>query len=217
MAAGGSTGLRVCAIADQHGFLPEIPACDILLVAGDVCPVDDHRPDRQHHWLQGQFRQWLDDVPANAIVGIAGNHDFVEDDDDLMRSLPWTYLRDETAEIDGLVVHGSPWTPTFGSWAFMRPDQELADHWATIPDDVELLLTHGPPRGFGDRTRSGEAAGSETLARRVPELPNLRLGVFGHIHEEGGYRTQLGQAILANVAYVDESYRPAGRPPVFEL
>jgi len=97
MAAGASTGLRVCAIADQHGFLPEIPACDILLVAGDVCPVDDHRPDRQHHWLQGQFRQWLDGVEARAIVGIAGNHDFVEDDDELMRSLPWTYLRDETA------------------------------------------------------------------------------------------------------------------------
>src|SRR5690348_4412774 len=100
----------VAAISDLHGFLPETPPCDVLLIAGDVCPVDDHALRYQRDWLELSFAPWLETQPARAIVGIAGNHDFVaESDDELMRSLPWTYLRDETTEVAGLTIHGSPW------------------------------------------------------------------------------------------------------------
>jgi len=64
--------MLVTAVSDLHGFLPPIDPCDLLLVAGDVCPVDDHRPPAQAMWLDTTFRRWLDAVPATHVVGVAG-------------------------------------------------------------------------------------------------------------------------------------------------
>jgi Icc-related predicted phosphoesterase len=63
----------------------------------------------------------------------------------------------------------------------------------------------------------GLHVGSETLAKRLPDLERLQLHAFGHIHEAGGSRDALGLATLANVSYVDFDYRPAHPAPVFEL
>ena len=210
--------MRVAATSDLHGFLPGIPACDVLLVGGDVCPVEDHAPAFQRRWLEGPFAEWLARLDAGVVVGIAGNHDFVaEADPELMRSLPWTYLCDETADVDGLRIHGVPWTPTFMEWAFMQDDADLAAMWARIPADVDVLLTHGPPLGHGDLAVHELHCGSETLVARLPDLELLQLHAFGHIHEGGGSRDTLGGATLANVSYVDFDYRPVQPPEVFEL
>ena len=210
--------MRVAAISDLHGFLPEVPPCDLLLVAGDLCPVENHELSFQRDWLTGPFSEWLRGRDAARIVGIAGNHDFVaEEDPGLMRTLPWTYLCDETTEVDGLRVHGSPWTPTFMDWAFMQDDTELATVWALIPADVSVLVTHGPPFGHGDLAVHGIRCGSHTLAARLPELEQLRLHVFGHIHEGWGSRGIDGQATIANVSYVDFDYRPVQPAAIFEL
>jgi Icc-related predicted phosphoesterase len=209
---------RIAATADLHGSTPEIPPCDVLLIAGDVCPVTDHRPDFQRRWLEWVFAPWLERLGAETIVGIAGNHDFVaQADPELMRSLPWTYLQDKTSTVAGLTIHGSPWTPTFNEWAFMRDELELETIWTRIPDDVDVLMTHGPPFGHGDLVVDGRHAGSTTLLARLAQLASLRLHVFGHIHESGGSHDRLGGATLANVSYVDFRYRPALQPVVFEL
>jgi Icc-related predicted phosphoesterase len=209
---------RVAAIADLHGFFPEVPACDVLLVAGDMCPISNHRLDYQRSFLEGPFADWLERAEAGVILGIAGNHDFVaEAEPELMRALPWTYLCEETVDAGGFSVYGAPWTPTFRDWAFMRDDGELADVWARIPDDVDVLMTHGPPLGRGDLVVDGRRAGSETLARRIDELERLRLHVFGHIHEAGGSLDHANGAAFANVSHVDFHYRPALEPVVFEL
>lgn len=210
--------MRVAAISDLHGFLPEIPGCDVLLIAGDVCPVDDHALDYQRRWLEGPFAGWLRGLEAGAVVGIGGNHDFIaQSDPDLMRGLPWTYLFDETVDIEGLRIHGSPWTPTFMDWAFMLDDAELTAVWELIPSDVDVLMTHGPPFGFGDLAVHGLHCGSETLIEKLPRLGRLKLHAFGHIHEAYGARDTLGPAILANVSYVDFDYRPAQPATVFAL
>jgi Icc-related predicted phosphoesterase len=209
---------RVAATADLHGNTPEIPPCNVLLIAGDVCPVSDHGLDFQRRWLETVFAPWLASLEAGAVVGIAGNHDFVaQADPDLMRGLPWTYLQDESTTVAGLTVHGAPWTPTFNEWAFMRDEPALIPIWARIPEDVEVLMTHGPPFERGDLVVDGRHAGSTTLLARLAELAGLRLHVYGHIHESGGSRTELGNAELANVSYVDFHYRPALPPVVFEL
>jgi len=210
--------LRLAAISDLHGFLPEIAPCDVLLIAGDVCPVEDHDLDFQRRWLHGPFAAWLRGLDAGEIVGVAGNHDFVaQADPDVMRSLPWTYLCDESVEIDGVRIHGSPWTATFMEWAFMQDEEDLPALWSLIPDDADVLVTHGPPHGHGDLAVHGLHVGSESLAARLLQLDRLRLHAFGHIHEAGGSRDTLGAATIANVSYVDFDYRPTHPAAVFEL
>jgi len=68
---------QVCAISDQHGHLPEIPPCDLFLVAGDLCPTFDHSLSFQEGRLDTNFKYWLRDVDAKCKIFICGNHDFI--------------------------------------------------------------------------------------------------------------------------------------------
>lgn len=218
MTTGQLHGVRVVATSDLHGRLPEVPPCDLLLIAGDLCPITDHSHAFQQRFLEGPFASWLEGIEATTIVGIAGNHDFLaEDSPGFMRSLPWTYLCDESVEVSGLVVHGAPWTPTYGDWAFMRDDTALETRWEQISTRTTILMTHGPPFGQGDLVVDGRHAGSRSLSRRIDVLPDLRLHVFGHIHEAGGTVTERGACKSANVSHVDFGYEPALAPVVFDL
>lgn len=209
--------MRIAALADLHGHLPETPPCDLLLIAGDVCPAAGHSLAVQRAWCEGPFAEWLRHQPAREIVGVAGNHDFIaQASPSVVRKLPWRYLCDESTVVDGMRVHGSPWTPTFYDWAFMQDDADLARHWDLIPDDVAVLVTHGPPHGLGDRTERGTHEGSLTLRARIEQLDDLRLHVFGHIHENPGH-WPLGNATLANVTVVDLDYRPVHPVRIFDL
>src|SRR5579859_4020052 len=103
--------MKVVAMSDLHGYLPSsLPACDLLLLAGDVAPVRDHSPLRQASWLNHEFRSWLKGVPARKIIVIAGNHDLIfERQPGLVpRDLPWTYLQDEGITWEGWKVWGTP-------------------------------------------------------------------------------------------------------------
>lgn len=199
----------VAAISDLHGrVLPAIPPCDLLLVAGDIGPRD---------WIEGPFANWLEKLECE-VVGIAGNHDWTAlHEPELMRALPWRYLQDETVRIDEHVVHGSPWTLPFMNWAFMLPEDQLAEKWRLIPADTTILVTHGPPHGTLDLVARGERVGSTSLRRRIDELAHLELHVFGHVHEGRGQETR-GGCTFANVSLLDAAYQPYPlSAPVFDL
>lgn len=201
--------MTVAAVADLHGLvLPAVPPCDLLLVAGDIGPRD---------WIAGPFADWLEKLDCE-VVGIAGNHDWTAlHEPGLMRSLSWRYLQDETVRIGDHVVHGSPWTTPFMNWAFMLPEEQVAEKWALIPDDTTILMTHGPPRGTLDLTERGAHAGSVSLRDRVEVLDHLALHVFGHVHERRGQETHAG-CVFANVSLVDARYRPYPLDvPTFEI
>ena len=202
--------MRVAILADLHGSLPEVPPCDLLLLAGDLCPAVDHGVARQAAWLDGPFRAWLDAAPTAAIVGIAGNHDFVfERAPQLVPAdLPWTYLQDEATQVGDRTIWGSPWTPWFHDWAFNAPKDGgevfLAERYGTVPDGADILLIHGPPRGYGDRTTAGIDAGSTALLDAIDRLAPT-LCAFGHIHEARGTWERRGTQ-LVNAAAVDALY-----------
>src|SRR4051794_31800910 len=95
----GAACVKVVAASDLHGHLPAVPPCDLLLLAGDLCPVSDHSTSTQAEFLGGPFRDWLETVPAKHVVGIAGNHDFIfeRDPEQGPRGLGGAYLPDGSA------------------------------------------------------------------------------------------------------------------------
>jgi Icc-related predicted phosphoesterase len=213
--------MKIVAMSDLHGTLPVLPACDLLLLGGDLCPIENHTLDFQANWLQTTFRRWLEQVPARKIIGVAGNHDFVFEraPDRVPSDLPWTYLRDSGTTWEGLSIWGTPWQPWFHDWAFNLYEPDLVHRWKLIPPGTDILVLHGPPHGYGDGVPRGDGrfdyTGSRSLLARITVL-EPSLAIFGHIHEGRG-QWQLGPTVLANVTILDEGYFHVYEPWQYEL
>ena len=97
-----------------------------------------------------------------------------------------SYLNKESIDINGLKFYGEPMSPRFGNWAFMSDRSKMNKHWDHIPNNVDVLLTHTPPKGILDltenRARELEMCGCSALEKKVFTLPQLKLHCFGHIH-----------------------------------
>jgi Icc-related predicted phosphoesterase len=206
--------LTLVTMADTHLFHADltVPDGDVLIHAGDLC-----RAGRLAELALA--RDFLLALPHRYKIVVAGNHDRAfEDHPAEARALftDFIYLQDAACTIEGIQIYGSPWTPAFNEWAFNLPrGAPLAEKWSRIPEQTDILITHGPPLGIGDEGSSiPERAGCEDLRRRVQQLAP-RLHLFGHIHQGGG-RWQIGQTTYANVT-TDECLRPVSvihYPPV---
>lgn len=240
--------MKIVAISDLHGNLPDIPECDILLIAGDICPhagtqivekfgqqIHERVPVGgsddmfyQSQWLRQYFKPWLETVKAKHIIATWGNHDFIgERRESLIPSeLRCKFLKDSAVEIEGLKIWGSPFSLWFYDWAFNSPpvdeggEEFLAEKYAKIPDDCDIVITHGPPLGYGDVTQDGSRTGSKALIERL-RVVKPSLSVAGHIHEGYGQKTlEIGNRepmIIANVSVVNRRYQMVNAPSVFEI
>lgn len=224
--------MKIVCISDMHlQHLDKLPEGDILVDAGDMTFQGNIKEITQAADWRKQIKN---SYGYREVICIAGNHDWLFQKDPtmarlIMRERGITYLEDAMVELDGLKIFGSPWQPEFGGWAFnlSRDTADLRDKWANIPDDVDVLITHGPPLGIGDRTkgwvdprtgilRPPAAVGCYDLKERVAKLPKLKLHVFGHIHHSYGEYRWNG-AIFANASVCNEKYRPVHKPLVFDI
>src|SRR4051812_36274529 len=143
-------------MADLHEYLVDVPPCDLLLIAGDLSFSSKNALDIKHAFLARDFRDWLERVPAEEIVLVAGNHDQSIEEWGVPPGLRCHYLEDEGIELFGLKLWGTPWQPWFQDWAFNAPRREgeafLASRFDLIPAGTDIVVAHGPPRGYGDRT-----------------------------------------------------------------
>jgi Icc-related predicted phosphoesterase len=208
--------MKIVATSDLHGTLPSIPKCDLLLIAGDICPVHNHKLFFQDVWLRSVFAPWLRNQPARKVVGCWGNHDWIgEKDPPILKEI--TMLTDEMLEFEGLRIWGSPWQRRFCDWAFNLDEPELNLKYEQMPD-CDIIVSHGPPYGYGDRAPRGssfELTGNQTFLRRIDEM-KPKLVVFGHIHCDKGTWTR-GGTILSNVSFVNQDYYPSLMPQKYEI
>lgn len=209
--------MKIIAISDIHGFLPELPSCDLLLIVGDICPSPYfpvfESACKHIEWLNSNFRIWLNKRLQNTdkIIAIAGNHDVAYGRTDLrVPELPYCYLEDSSIEYKGLKIYGTPWTSCFMpiaeypyEWNFCATEEEQVEKFDRIPNGVHILMSHSPPFSICDRTRNNQFVGSKTLVNKLNLLYNLKLHVFGHIHECFG-ECRIGNIKFANVSYITE-------------
>jgi len=206
--------VKIVCLSDTHTFHDDIdvPDGDILIHAGDFTIAGEVREI-------AAFNHWLGTLPHKHKIVIAGNHDWLfQRSPTLARSLMTnaTYLEDSLVEVEGLKIYGSPWQPWFMDWAFnLQRGDEIRRKWDLIPDDIDILITHGPPYFFLDETPGGQRVGCEELAEYVVRL-KPKLHIFGHIHHSYGTFTK-GSIRFINASTCDEAYRPVNRPAVVSI
>lgn len=232
--------MRIAALSDQHGYLPEIPPCDLLIIAGDVCPDGVARritaweaPELQKAWFDREVRPWLAAAPAKHKLLTWGNHDwcgercsFQADSPAVASSESLQILVAQSTTIprsgaeSPLRVWMSPWSNQFGDWAFMREPRELAAVYDTIPAGVDIVISHQPPYGYCDEVPdyfSGRMShqGSRELLAAIDRVKPTVV-ICGHIHEGHGAASHHG-TLIYNVSVVDDHYRLAHPVTIVDL
>lgn len=218
--------MKIVCISDVHAKWNKviIPECDLLISAGDYSFLGESHMVRDYH-------KWLDKQPARHIISVQGNHEKnVEKNfsfyQDLAREqCPRVHFIDEGfVEIEGKQIWCSAITPWFHNWAWNRFPDEIIKHWDKIPNDIDVLVTHGPPQGILDEVRnfnrevgeweSGHCGCPELLKKVMIIKPMLH--VFGHIHPGYGIKVVDGTTFI-NAALCNDDYKLANNPIVFNV
>jgi len=220
--------VRIVCVSDTHMHKFEPPEGDVLIHAGD-------------HTFRGtqieleEVKEHLDSIKDRYkhIILIAGNHDWLfKRDEQTARDIfkDYIYLQDSSVIIEGVKIYGSPWQPRFGWWAFnLERGQDIKAKWDMIPEDTDILVTHGPPYGKGDKVYRGvihdemmdqqlseyERVGCKDLKQAVERI-KPKYHIFGHIHS--GYGTYKNEdTTFINASIVNERYENVNTPIVFDI
>ncbi|XP_069119779.1 metallophosphoesterase MPPED2-like [Argopecten irradians] len=237
--------LRFVCISDTHSRIEngayKIPPGDVLLHGGDFSmiglPKDIHKfneylgtlPHKVKVVIAGNHDLTFDEEMVknhrqNLSMMFGVREQFYEaymaeknltDVKELMTNC--VYLEDASVDIHGIKIYGSPWQPEFGGWGFNLPrGQALLDKWNMIPDDTEILITHGPPIGHGDHTFDGTRAGCVELLSTIQQRVRPKYHIFGHIHEGYGVTTD-GVTTYINASTCTLRYKTENAPVIFDF
>jgi Icc-related predicted phosphoesterase len=207
--------MKLVMIADTHTFheLCTLPDGDVLIHAGDMA-------------LAGSIQEvqrcldWLNKQPHKHIIAIAGNHDWAfQRFKGALQLGRIIYLENSGISIEGKNFYGSPVSPSFCNWAFNADrGPAIKKYWDVIPDNLDVLITHGPPQGIADfqhPTFGSFNLGCADLMNQV-EISKPKIHVFGHIH--GGYGQKEYKGIkFYNASQVNEAYKIANKPWEVEI
>jgi len=197
-----------------------VPDGDLLIHCGDFTMRTDAKNHSEHLDQVKRFNDELGALPHKFKVAVAGNHDTpfeVANAEARCLLTNAVYLQDELVELAGLRIYGSPWQPEYKKWAFNLPREsdELAAIWKKVPDKVDVLVTHGPPRGFLDRAPLWPTIGDQFLRERVLEV-RPKIHCFGHVHHSHGVLEHEGITFV-NAASLNEKYMPTDRVIVLDI
>lgn len=207
--------MRIWFISDTHGKHERLVVpgdIDAVIHCGDAANSRDLAINANE---MEDFLDWWKSIPIRSgrKIYVPGNHDVS------VAAGMFPYLMpplNESLCLGKYFVWCSPYTPRFGEgWAYMEKRNRMDMIWSMIPEDLDILITHGPPKGILDLTRdndSGELvqvgckALLNTVVRTMP-----RIHAFGHIHDEKGILNagvfRRGNTTFVNCAVCDNRGR----------
>lgn len=227
--------MKVTLISDTHtrhrDCENDLPGGDLLIHAGDFMNSGYNKMEAIG------FFYWFNQIDNYTDkIFIAGNHDrMMQDEPEWAKSCltgyeTIDYLQDEQVTLyfdgpngdypeDNVRIYGSPWQPEFYDWAFnlSRNGEELKAKWNAIPDNTDILITHGPAQTYLDTSGAPyntPLLGCELLKERI-ELIRPKIHVCGHIHGGYGYYYN-GHTHFFNASVLNERYSYANLPFHFE-
>jgi Icc-related predicted phosphoesterase len=221
--------MKICCISDLHGRLPRaLPNHDILLISGDICPLENHQVIFQKMWLKTVFLDWWREMDSPVGYGCWGNHDlFAESPYEPELRIFKNHEKElviakasPVLDNSGLSIFLTSYQLPFGNWAFNAHEPELTEIYAEIPVGTDIIVSHGPAYGYGDKAprRGGkgyELTGSKSLLAAIDRI-KPKLVVCGHIHQGYGVYDHNGTKIV-NASILDASYKMANDPVIVEL
>ena len=213
--------MKILHISDTHGFHSRFPDekfkdIDVVIHSGDC---SNYKDTYRNAIEVADFIEWYKNVPVKYKIYVAGNHDtsierkrITKKDFEVNGII---YLENSFVNINGVKFYGTPITPTFNEWAFMKARDKTHQVWEAIPEDTGVLIVHGPPKGIRDLSydKDGnlEFCGDYSLLKRCISLQNtLKFVCFGHIHNMDGVYNQgistfsMTQTVFSNGACVDD-------------
>jgi len=213
--------MKIVFISDTHNQKPNLPDGDLLIHCGDLTLYGTPNEVKSSvEWLGRQKDKY-----KHGVILSPGNHDFLFEEnlpggahkkggviivrnpqlaEGICKDNGVMLLNHKAITINGVKIFASPYTIAFCNWAFNVKVNDLEAKWAEIPEDVELLVTHGPPWGILDYCPNGHV-GDSLLLNRIVSLQNLKMHAFGHIHESAGY-TMRDNKLFLNASVLDGQY-----------
>lgn len=224
---------KLVCISDTHCQLSKVtlPEGDILVHAGDALSGGTHSELMQ---FLSEMEELVDNYKY--VIYVPGNHDRITEINEALvkeecENRGIIYLNDSGIELEGIKFWGSAVTPRFHDWAWNRDSRNsgtsvseshpshnsIEPHWKLLPEDTDVLITHGPPKGILDiSVYSGEQCGCEHLFHKVMEV-EPKYHIFGHIHYYGGQTVKVGDTTFVNASTCTEQYNPTNSPVVVDI
>ena len=182
--------MKIWHISDTHGFhhqlnIPE--GIDLVIHTGDCSNrMDPYTNEPEVR----QFIEWYEQVPIPNKIFIPGNHDtsiernLIKGSDFISAGIH--LLNHDWMNVDGIKIFGSPYTPTFGQWAFMKSRETINRVWEQIPEGMDIVAVHGPCKGILDLSRDRqnvlEFCGDSALRKHILNRVKPKYFLSGHIH-----------------------------------
>lgn len=209
---------KIVFISDTHGKHDNIniPACDFLCHCGDFTNLGKDGEIKN-------FCDWLSSLHhVRHKIVICGNHElgFNKYPDPKKKKLlkrSCIYLENSGIEIEGVKFWGTPNTLKFFNWEFMYDENTLKQIFDKIPEDINILLSHGPPFSILDLNMRGDRCGSVSLLNRMQQI-NYDIVAFGHIHPSYGIKYNYDDnQVYINASICNDVLMPINSPIEIEL
>ena len=214
-------GKKIWIISDtheKHGALI-VPEVDAVIHCGDE--ANSSQPEKNLPESM-RFFEWYSSLPIERKLFVPGNHSTAISRGwvapDMYQSVE--FLIHQEADLFGLSVFGSPWAPSMpwqNPWVYTKKRDKMHAVWESLPDGIDLLVTHGPAKGILDMVGSMVAGkgfvcvGCASLAKWI-DRHRPAIHAFGHIHDDKGVKnygtfTRDGTTSI-NASVCDHRYEP---------